>query len=133
MLVLGGSVGKTGAAAMAAKAALRTGAGLVTVATAKSALPVIAAYSMEVMTEPLPETDAGTISLRAFDGGLLDKLVEGKTVLAVGPGLGRHPETLELVRKVVNQYDLPVVLDADGLNAFAGCVGTLARAGGCGY
>lgn len=128
VLVLGGSVGKTGAAAMAAKAALRTGAGLVTVATAKSALPVIAAYSMEVMTEPLPETDAGTISLRAFDGGLLDKLVEGKTVLAVGPGLGRHPETLELVRKVVNQYDLPVVLDADGLNAFAGCVGTL-RAG----
>ncbi len=128
VLVLGGSVGKTGAAAMAAKAALRAGAGLVTVATAKSALPIIAAYSMEVMTEPLPETDSGTVSLRAFDAGLLDKLVEGKSVLAVGPGLGRHPETMELVRKVVNKYDLPVVLDADGLNAFAGCIQTL-RAG----
>ncbi|HUZ46069.1 MAG TPA: NAD(P)H-hydrate dehydratase [Terriglobia bacterium] len=128
VLVLGGSVGKTGAAAMAAKAALRAGAGLVTVATAKSALPVIAAYSMEVMTEPLPETDSGTVSLRALEGGLLDKLVEGKSVLAVGPGLGLHPETMELVRKVVNKYDLPVVLDADGLNAFAGCIQTL-RAG----
>ena len=68
------------------------------------------------------------MSLRAFDAGLLDKLVEGKSVLAVGPGLGRHPETMELVRKVVNKYDLPVVLDADGLNAFAGCIQTL-RAG----
>jgi len=128
VLVLGGSVGKTGAAAMTAKAVLRAGAGLVTVATASSALPVIASYSMEVMTEPLPETDAGTVSLRALDEGLLDKLVEGKTVLAVGPGLGRHPETSELVRAVVNQYDLPIVLDADGLNAFAGCIETL-RAG----
>jgi ADP-dependent NAD(P)H-hydrate dehydratase / NAD(P)H-hydrate epimerase len=129
VLVLGGSVGKTGAAAMAAKAALRAGAGLVTVATASSALPVIASHSMEVMTESLPETDAGTVSLCALDGGLLDKLVEGKTVLAVGPGLGRHPETAELVRTVVNRYDLPVVLDADGLNAFAGCVETLQAAG----
>jgi ADP-dependent NAD(P)H-hydrate dehydratase / NAD(P)H-hydrate epimerase len=125
VLVLGGSVGKAGAAAMAAKAALRAGAGLVTVATSKSALPVIASHSMEVMTEPLPETDSGTVSLRALNGGLLDTLVEGKTVLAVGPGLGRHPETLELVRAVVNKYDLPVVLDADGLNAFAGCIQTL--------
>ena len=125
VLVLGGSVGKTGAAAMAAKAALRAGAGLATVATAKSALPVIASHSMEVMTEALPETDAGTVSLQAMDGGLLDRLVEGKTVLAVGPGLGLHPETLELVRAVVNKYDLPVVLDADGLNAFAGCAETI--------
>jgi ADP-dependent NAD(P)H-hydrate dehydratase / NAD(P)H-hydrate epimerase len=125
VLVLGGSVGKTGAATMAAKAALRSGAGLVTVATAKSALPVIASLSMEVMTEPLPETESGTVSLRALEGGLLDLLVEGKSVLAVGPGLGRHPETLELVRTVVNKYDLPVVLDADGLNAFGGCISTL--------
>jgi ADP-dependent NAD(P)H-hydrate dehydratase / NAD(P)H-hydrate epimerase len=124
VLVLGGSVGKTGAAAMAAKAALRAGAGLVTVATASSALPVIASHTMEVMTEPLPETDSGTVSLRALNGGILDTLMEGKSVLALGPGLGRHPETLELVRSVVNRYDLPVVLDADGLNAFAGCLKT---------
>ena len=124
VLVVGGSVGKTGAAAMAAKAALRSGAGLATVATPKSALPVIASLSMEIMTEPLPETDTGGISLRALKGGLLDTLVEGKSVLAVGPGLGRDPETMELVREIVNRYDLPVVLDADGLNAFAGCVKT---------
>ncbi len=125
VLILAGSVGKTGAAAMAAKAALRAGAGLVTVATAKSALPVIAALGMEYMTEPLPETEAGSISLRALDYGRLDGLVEGKAVLAVGPGVGTCSETGQLVRTVVNRYDIPVVLDADGLNAFAGCMHTL--------
>lgn len=125
VLVIGGSVGKTGAAAMAAKAALRAGAGLATVATPKSALPVIASLSMEIMTEPLPETASGTISMGAIKDGLLDTLVEGKSVLAVGPGMGRDPETMELVREVVNRYELPVVLDADGLNAFAGCIKTL--------
>jgi len=125
VLVLGGSIGKTGAAAMAAKAGLRAGAGLVTVATARGALPIIASLSMEIMTEPLPETDSGTASLQALKDGLLDTLMEGKSVLAVGPGLGRHPETLELVREVVNRYDVPVVVDADGLNAFAGSMEAL--------
>ena len=89
-------------------------------ATAKSALPIISTLGMEFMTEALPETDDGTISLRALDGPRLDKLVAGKTVLAVGPGIGAHPETAELVRTIVNKYPLPLVLDADGLNAFAG-------------
>jgi NAD(P)H-hydrate epimerase len=120
VLILAGSLGKTGAAAMAARAALRAGAGLVTVATARSALPIIATLGMEFMTEALPETEDGAISLRALDGPRLDKLMAGKTVLAVGPGLGTHPETAEVVRAVVNKYSLPVVLDADGLNAFAG-------------
>jgi len=120
VLILAGSVGKTGAAALAARGALRAGAGLVTVATPQSALPVVAALGMEFMTEGLPETDAGTLSLRALDDGRLDKLVAGKTVLAVGPGIGTHPETVELVRTVVNRYALPLVLDADGLNAWAG-------------
>ncbi len=128
VLVLGGSVGKTGAAAMAAKASLRAGVGLATVATARSAVPIIASLSMEIMTEPLPETDSGTVALRALREGLLDTLVQGKTVLAVGPGLGRDPETAELVREVLDRYDMPIVLDADGLNAFAGYLGTL-RAG----
>jgi hydroxyethylthiazole kinase-like uncharacterized protein yjeF len=122
VLVLAGSIGKTGAAAMAAKAALRAGAGLVTVATAKSALPIIASLGMEFMTEPLPETDCGSISLRALDYGRLDGLVEGKDVLAIGPGIGAVPETAEFVRAVVGKYDLPMVIDADGLNAFAGCM-----------
>jgi NAD(P)H-hydrate epimerase len=119
VLILAGSMGKTGAAALAARAALRAGAGLVTVATAKSALPIVAALGMEFMTEALPEAD-GAISLRALEGPSLDKLVAGKTVLAVGPGIGGHPETAEFVRAVVNKYPLPLVLDADGLNAFDG-------------
>ena len=129
VLILAGSVGKTGAAALAAKAALRAGAGLVTVATAASALPIVAALGMEYMTEPLPETEAGTISLRALDQGRLDKLLEGKSVLAIGPGMGSVPETAELVRTLVNHRRVPVVLDADGLNAFAGCMNTF-RSGG---
>jgi len=120
VLVLAGSIGKTGAAALAAQAALRAGAGLVTVATPKSALPIIAGHAMEFMTEPLPETDIGTLSLRALDCGRMDELAEGKSVLAIGPGLGNVAETAEFVRLVVSRYDVPMVLDADGLNAFAG-------------
>jgi len=122
VVVLAGSIGKTGAAAMTARAALRAGAGLVTVATAKSALPIVAALGMEFMTEALPETEDGTISLRALDYGRLDKLLAGKSVLAVGPGVGSHPDTAELVRTIVNRCALPLVLDADGLNAFAGAM-----------
>ncbi len=120
VLILAGSIGKTGAAALAAKAALRAGAGLVTVATSRSALPIIASLGMEFMTEGLAETEEGAISFRSIDDQRLDKLVGGKTVLAVGPGIGSHPETAELVRAVVNTYPVPIVLDADGLNAFAG-------------
>ncbi len=120
VLILAGSMGKTGAAAMAARAALRAGAGLVTVATARSALPVVATLGVEFMTEALPETEDGAISLRALEGQRLDKLMAGKTVLAVGPGIGGYPETAEFVRTVVNKYSLPLVLDADGLNAFDG-------------
>jgi NAD(P)H-hydrate epimerase len=130
VLILAGSVGKTGAAALAAMAALRAGAGLVTVATAESALPIVASLGMEYMTEALPQTEAGTISLRALDYGRLDKLLEGKSVLAIGPGIGSIPETAELVRTLVNRRHLPVVLDAEGLNAFAGCMDTFHSGGG---
>jgi len=117
VLILGGSVGKAGAAAMAGIAALRVGAGLSTVATAKSVLPTVAGFHPEVMTEPLEETDAGTISTRSLER--VGKLVEGKTVLAVGPGISHYPDTTEFVRKVVANHHTPIVLDADGLNAFA--------------
>jgi NAD(P)H-hydrate epimerase len=110
-------------------AALRVGAGLVTVATAASALPIVASLGMEYMTEPLPQTEAGTISLRALEHGRLDKLLEGKSVLAIGPGIGNIPETAELVRTLVNRRRVPVVLDADGLNAFAGCMDTFQSGG----
>jgi hydroxyethylthiazole kinase-like uncharacterized protein yjeF len=120
VLVLGGSLGKAGAAAMAGMAALRAGAGLSTVATAKSVLPTVAGFHPELMTELLDETDTGSIALSALQQGKLDELVEKKTVLAIGPGISRHPETSQLVRRAVGKYHLPIVLDADGLNAFEG-------------
>jgi NAD(P)H-hydrate epimerase len=120
VLVIGGSVGKAGAAAMAGMSVLRTGAGLSTVATPRSVLSTVAGFHPEVMTEPLHETDAGTISLRALEYGHLDQLARGKTVLAIGPGISRNPETVEFVRTVVGKYAVPTVVDADGLNAFEG-------------
>jgi ADP-dependent NAD(P)H-hydrate dehydratase / NAD(P)H-hydrate epimerase len=118
VLVIGGSVGKAGAAAMAGMAALRTGAGLVTVACPKSVQPTIAAYAPELMTEPLDETSEGSISLLALRKR--EDLLEGKTVVVIGPGLTSHPETQEFVRDFVGICPGQLVIDADGLNAFAG-------------
>lgn len=118
VLVIGGSLGKAGAAAMAGMSALRAGAGLATVATPKSVLNTVAGFHPEVMTEPLPETDAGTISVSAQEK--LDALARGKSVLAIGPGISRHAETAQLVRNLVRNSAVPIVLDADGLNAFEG-------------
>jgi len=118
VLVVGGSVGKAGAAAMAGMAALASGAGLVTVACPRSVQPTVASFAPEIMTEALPETIEGTVSEAAFDR--LHELIEGKDCLAVGPGLSRHPETERFVRRFVNSTAVPIVLDADGLNAFAG-------------
>jgi NAD(P)H-hydrate epimerase len=122
VLVIGGSLGKAGAAAMAGMSVLRMGAGLSTVATPKSVVPTVAGFHPEIMTEPLEETEAGTISLRAMEYGRMDALVEHKAVLAIGPGISRHPETAELVHTLVSRYHMPMVIDADGLNAFEGVV-----------
>jgi len=119
-LIVGGSVGKAGAAAMAGMAALRVGAGLATVATPLSVLPTVAGFAPEIMTEALADTEAGTIGMRSFEFGLLDSLTEGKRAIAIGPGLGRHLETQELVRTCVERYRGPLILDADALNAFQG-------------
>jgi hydroxyethylthiazole kinase-like uncharacterized protein yjeF len=118
VLVIGGSLGKSGAACMAGSAALRVGAGLVTVATARSAQPIVAASMMELMTEPLNETEDGSISVLAVDR--VRDVLAGKTVIALGPGLGRHGETQQFARVIVGRSDVPVVLDADGVTAFAG-------------
>jgi len=120
VLVIGGSLGKAGAAAMSGLAALRAGAGLATVAVPASILPTVAAFAAELMTHPLPETAAGTISRRALDTGVLEGVIRGKTVLAIGPGISRNDETAEVVRQLVQTHRTPVVLDADGLNAFEG-------------
>ncbi|MGC2403245.1 MAG: NAD(P)H-hydrate dehydratase [Acidobacteriaceae bacterium] len=118
VLVAGGSLGKAGAAAMAGMSALRAGAGLSTVATPKSVLGTVAGFHPELMTEPLPETDAGTISTAARER--IEELAKGKTVLAIGPGISRDSQTAELIRGLVAKLQLPMVVDADGLNAFEG-------------
>jgi hydroxyethylthiazole kinase-like uncharacterized protein yjeF len=120
VLVVAGSRGKTGAAAMAGIAALRAGAGLVTVASTASALPVIAAHAPELMTEPLPETAAGAISMHAFEPDALPEIAKKKTLMAIGPGLTTDPETVAVVRRAFVEFAQPMVVDADGLNALAG-------------
>ncbi len=119
VLIVGGSLGKGGAAAMAARAALQSGAGLVTAAVPRGTLPVVAGHTPEVMTEALPETADGTLSAEALRR-VGSRLVDGKSVVAIGPGIGTHPETFDAVRELVKALELPVVLDADGINAFAG-------------
>jgi NAD(P)H-hydrate epimerase len=127
VLVVAGSVGKTGAAVLAGQAALRGGAGLVTLATAEPALPIVAAGQAEYMTDPLPSTVSGTVASEAIRSGRFAAALQGKTVLAIGPGVSTHPETQEFVRSAVAHTDLPIVLDADGLNAFAGHAELLAK------
>ncbi|MGA2516293.1 MAG: NAD(P)H-hydrate dehydratase [Thermodesulfobacteriota bacterium] len=117
LLVIAGSVGKTGAAAMASQAALRVGAGLVTLALPKSLNAVMEIKLTEVMTEPLPETAKQTLSLRAF--GTIVRLCENKKAVVIGPGLGTFKETQSLVLKLIKTLDLPIILDADGLTALA--------------
>ena len=128
-LILGGSLGKAGAAAMSGMAALRVGAGLATVATPLSVLSTVAGFAPELMTEPLADTDGGTIGMRSFEFGLLDRLTEGKRAIAIGPGMGAHLETHELVRTCVERYRGPLILDADALNAFEGARERLAGHG----
>ena len=126
VLVLAGSPGKTGAAAMCALSALRIGAGLVTLGLPESLNDMMEAKLTEVMTEPLPETRERTVALAAWDKILT--LMEGKRALAIGPGLSTHPETSELVRELVSTVRVPMVVDADGINALAPKLETLAKA-----
>lgn len=126
VLVLAGSRGMAGAAALAGNAALRAGAGLVTIGTAESVYPVLAAQVTCCMTRPFPETSAATLSDRGR-GEILD-FARSFDVVALGPGLGRHPSTARLVHHLVLGLEKPIVLDADGLNALAEDVEVLRRA-----
>jgi hydroxyethylthiazole kinase-like uncharacterized protein yjeF len=119
-LIVGGSFGKSGAAAMAGMAALRAGAGLSTVATPVRSLTGVASFAAELMTEPLPETGEGSIAQAAAKSGRFLDLANPMTVVAIGPGVGRNPETAQFVHEAAQQTKVPLVLDADGLNAFEG-------------
>jgi len=117
LLVAAGSVGKSGAAALTAQGGLRAGAGLVTLACPLPVHDILEVKLTEAMTVPLPDLD-GALSLRAFEQ--LMALAEKKQVLALGPGLGTSEETSGLVRRLVRSCPVPMVIDADGLNALAG-------------
>ena len=116
VLVVAGSLGRTGAAHLAAVGALRSGSGLVTIATARSCVPTIAAMMPEYMTEPLEETSGGGVDFSAVDR-VLDMKAD---VIAIGPGLGQDPSTAAFVQAIVERSGVPLVLDADALNAFDG-------------
>jgi len=117
-LVIAGSLGKSGAAVLAGRAALRVGAGLVTIGTPISVLPIVASGMAELMTAPLAATEQGTVALSNLDYGRFSEVTQGKAVIAIGPGLSTQGETQQFIRKIVADLDQPLVLDADGLNAF---------------
>jgi NAD(P)H-hydrate epimerase len=116
--IIAGSVGKTGAAALAAQAALRVGAGLVTVATPSSVNDILEAMVLEAMTMPLPETKVRTLARSGLDRILA--FIQARKAIAIGPGLSTHHETVELVQSLMKHLDRPCVLDADALNALTG-------------
>ncbi|MFH1985928.1 MAG: NAD(P)H-hydrate dehydratase [Pseudomonadota bacterium] len=117
LLVIAGSPGKTGAAAMCVNAALRSGAGLVTAGVPSGILPAMEVLSVEGMAAALPQTDDGLIDERA--AALIDHLLVGKRAVAVGPGLGTSAGALAVVHHIVTRSTVPVVVDADGLTALS--------------
>ena len=118
VFILAGSEGLTGAARLSAVGALRAGAGLVTLGVPRKVYSILARREAEVMVRPFASTRAGTLALRAFKP--IFDFAKTQDVLAVGPGLSQHFETQELIRRLVSQTRHPLVLDADGLNAFKG-------------
>lgn len=120
VLLVGGSYGKAGAAMMASLAALRTGAGLVTAAVPKSIVNTVARIAPELMVVPLAEGEEGAISFKNLGGAKLDRLIKKISVVAVGPGLSTEGDAPAFARQMVEKTALPIVIDADALNAFEG-------------
>jgi NAD(P)H-hydrate epimerase len=124
VLVVAGSRAYTGAAALAAEAALRSGCGIVYLAVPESVRSLLETLLVEVITLPLPETDRGTVAPAAWDA--LEPILGKVRALVVGPGLDRHEETDRFVRDLLQRFPGPAVLDADGLRAFANAPDALA-------
>ncbi len=114
-LVVAGSKGKGGAAGLTGLAALRAGAGLVTLAVPESCHQALEFNPLETMTVALPETKSGCISTKAIDA-IINSL-KGKTALAIGPGLSTDKETVQLLEALLPQVECPLIIDADGINA----------------
>jgi NAD(P)H-hydrate epimerase len=117
IVVVAGSVGYTGAAALASESALRSGAGLVTLGIPESLNDILEAKLTEVITRPLPETGSRALSADALPA--VREMLAAADALALGPGLSRDPGTQKLVREIVSEVEIPCVVDADGLNALS--------------
>jgi hydroxyethylthiazole kinase-like uncharacterized protein yjeF len=126
LLVIAGSVGKTGAAALAGRSALRSGVGLCTVATPASQQPIVAGFSMETMTEPIVETASQSLAVKAREHLL--ELAMQRDAVALGPGISLDPETQALSRALVAEVPRPMIVDADALSALAGHLDLLEEA-----
>jgi hydroxyethylthiazole kinase-like uncharacterized protein yjeF len=120
VLLVGGTFGKAGAPSMASVAAMRAGVGLVTAAVPREILPTVAAVAPELMLTPLATEGSGGLAMEALDEAPLATLLKGISVVGIGPGLGQEGSTPEWVRAFVERVSLPMVIDADALNAFAG-------------
>ena len=119
VLIVGGSAGKSGAPSMASLAALRAGAGLVTAAVPASVLPLVASIAPELMTWPLAATETGQISAENLSPEILSLLMAGRTMLAIGPGLGQSPDAVKFTTGLLSATRIPTVIDADALNILA--------------
>ncbi len=119
-LIIGGSFGMSGSICLASKAALATGAGLLSAALPKDVLPIFAASVLEAVSHPLPNDESGHLTSHAADdvAALWDKM----QVVALGPGLGRTDEAFEFARRVVRECPIPLVIDADALHALPAIV-----------
>ena len=125
LVILAGSPGKTGAAALTTAAAMRAGAGLVTLGIPESLNPVLEAMVTEAMTVGMPETPDGALDESAYD--LVISLLKDKRCLAIGPGLGSHASTGRLLGRLIEENPVPMVIDADGLNLIAAQPSMLSR------
>ncbi len=119
LFLIAGSLGMTGAAALAAKSALRSGCGLVKIGCPRTVLPTIAHLAMEATLWPLPDVaKKGALAKRGL--GEILNIVKDHNAIAIGPGLGQHRETKDLIRRLIPKLEVPAVIDADGLNAIVG-------------
>jgi len=131
VLIVGGALGKAGAPTMASLACMRAGAGLTTAAVVREVLPTVASIAPELMLQglegsgPRAQGSEGGLSLALLEPEPLAKLLKGITVVGIGPGLGTDGTTPEFVREFVKRVELPMVIDADALNALAGRTGLL--------
>jgi len=126
VLIIAGSQGKTGAAVLSCQAAFRVGAGLVTLGIPKSLNSIMEEKLTEVMTEPLSEEKPGFLGISSFEK--IERLIEGKKVLALGPGISNQESVVKLVHRIIEESTIPLVIDADGINALSLDPGPLKRA-----